>query len=213
MTLALIRRFMWVSTLAFVVPWPGSAQADDDATIAYEIELQDDARMPGGRAAFLEGEADADGTRFFVPGTELMQPISVGAYTRTPSESLRLEVLKDDWSKPIRDVVTENGRADVHFRTYDGFRLRVSADQPTDYQLVVWVGNEQTPRLPPVTVPASAYVEPAAAPTAAGAAAGSATDGGNASSPLLLILIGVAAVLLIGGGAYLLGRRGKGGAL
>lgn len=199
------RSLIHISVLAIALLQASVAMAQDenDSSIAYEIELRKDARMPGGLAAFLEGDADADGTRFFVAQTQLMQPISVGVYTRSPNESVRLQILKDDWQQPIREAYTQAGRADLHFRTYDGFRVLVSAATPTAYQLVVWVGDEQVPRLPEVALPASEYRERSDARTAS--AATGATDG--PSSSLVWIIVGGLGVALACVGAFLLGRR------
>ncbi len=175
---------------------------EDNKPVVYDIELKPDTRMDGGVSAFLQGGTDETGTRFQVKESQLMQPVSVGVYTRTPNEHLRLRVVKDDWSKPVRDVTTENGRVDLNFRTYDGFKLWVTADTPTEYQLVVWMGEEQVPQLPAVAVPASEYREPATA-----AAAASSPAAGHSFSTLELALIGMLALLFIGGGAFFLGRR------
>lgn len=185
------------------------AFADDPVRTIYDIELQPDARIHGGKSAFLQGTATPYGHQFQVQGTELDQPIAVGLYTRDPSHPLKLRVVKDSFKEPVREEQTgADGRLDLHFRTYDGFKLWVAAEQPTDYQLVVWVGDEIPAAAPPppAVVPASEYVEPLAsakAPTAG-------TGGGWSKREMGMAAI-LGLVLLIGGGMLFLRRKPVGG--
>ena len=188
----------------------GPARADDPVRTIYNIELEPDARIQGGKSAFLQGTATPYGHQFQVLGTELDQPISVGLYTRDPSHPLKLRIVKDSFKEPVREVQTDaKGRIDLHFRTYDGFKMWVAATEPTDYQLVVWVGDEQVAAPPPAVVPASEYVAtPANAAGDTMAAAGSKTGFSK-------LEIGLAAalglVLLIAGGMFILRRKPAGG--
>ena len=189
----------------------GPARADDPVRTIYNIELEPDARIQGGKSAFLQGTATPYGHQFQVLGTELDQPISVGLYTRDPSHPLRLRLVKDSFKEPVREVQTDaNGRIDLHFRTYDGFKLWVAASDPTDYQLVVWVGDERVAAPPPVVVPASEYVEPLAGTGMSGKHADVASTSGFSK-----LEIGLAAVLclalLIGVGMFVLRRKPAGG--
>lgn len=187
----------------------GPAFADDPVRTIYDIELQADARIHGGKSAFLQGTATPYGHQFQVQGTELDQPIAVGLYTRDPSHPLKLRVVKDSFKEPVREEQTDaDGRIDLHFRTYDGFKLWVAAEQPTDYQLVVWMGDERPAAAPPppAVVPASEYVEP---PTSARAPAAGMGDGWSKREMGLAIVLGL--VLLIGGGMLFLRRKPAGG--
>jgi hypothetical protein len=187
----------------------GPARADDPIRTIYDIDLQPDARIRGGKSAFLQGTATPYGHQFQVQGTELDQPIAVGLYTKDSSHPLRLRVVKDSFKTPERELTTDaRGRIDLHFRTYDGFKLWVAAEQPTDYQLVVWVGDELPSAAPPppAVIPASDYVEPPASGKThvPGSAGGwSKREIGMAS------LLGLA--LLIGGGTLFLRRKPAGG--
>lgn len=185
------------------------AFADDPVRTIYDIELQPDARIHGGKSAFLQGTATPYGHQFQVQGTELDQPIAVGLYTRNPAHPLRLRIVKDSFMHPERELQTDtNGRIDLHFRTYDGFKLWIAASEPTDYQLVVWVGDEMTHATePPAVVPASEYVEPAMSGNAA--AAGTTGSGWSKREMGLAAILGL--VLLIGGGMLFLRRKSAGG--
>ncbi len=185
------------------------AFADDPVRTIYDIELQPDARIHGGKSAFLQGTATPYGHQFQVQGTELDQPIAVGLYTKDPSHPLKLRVVKDSFKEPVREEQTgADGRIDLRFRTYDGFKLWVAAEQPTDYQLVVWVGNEMPSAAPPppAVVPASEYVEPPA--SAKSPVAGS---GGGWSKREMAMAAALGLMLLIGGGMLFLRRKPAGG--
>ena len=185
------------------------AFADDPVRTIYDLELQPDARIHGGTTAFLQGTATPDGHQFQVQGTELDQPIAVGLYTRDPSHPLKLRVVKDSFKEPVREEQTDaDGRIDLRFRTYDGFKLWVAAEQPTDYQLVVWVGDEMPSAAPPppAVVPASEYVEPPASAKAPVAG----MDGGWSKREIAMAAV-LGLVLLIGGGMLFLRRKPAGG--
>lgn len=185
------------------------AFADDPVRTIYDIELQPDARIHGGKSAFLQGTATPYGHQFQVQGTELDQPIAVGLYTRDPSHPLKLRVVKDSFKEPVREAQTDaDGRIDLHFRTYDGFKLWVAAEQPTDYQLVVWVGDEMPSAAPPppAVVPASEYVEPPASAKAPVAGVG---GGWSKREMAMAAVLGL--VLLIGAGMLFLRRKPAGG--
>ena len=186
----------------------GPARADDPVRTIYDIDLQPDARIRGGKSAFLQGTATPYGHQFQVQSTELDQPIAVGLYTRDPSHPLRLRVVKDSFMTPERELTTDaRGRIDLHFRTYDGFKLWVAAEQPTDYQLVVWVGDDLPPAATPAAVvPASDYVEPpASGKTHVPGSVGGWSKREQGMAALLIL------VLLIGGGTLLLRRKPAGG--
>ena len=135
----------------------GAAQAAVERTI-FPIELKQDARLPGGNSAFLQGKTNAYGHQFSVAGTQLQQPIAVGVYTAHPEQALKLRVTKGSFDDPLRELETDaNGRIDLKFRTYDGFKLWVTSSQPSDYQLVVWVGNELKLTPPPAVVTEAEY--------------------------------------------------------
>lgn len=134
-------------------------EAADDATI-YRVEPVEDERLPGGRSSFLQGTADAAGDRFLVEGTQLLEPISVRVEPADPGRVLRVRIVKDDWTLPERDDTTQlSGKVSFNFRTYDGFKFWITADEPTDYRLVVWIGDEIQIPLPAVVVPASEFPE------------------------------------------------------
>ncbi|QNN45339.1 hypothetical protein H9L17_08830 [Thermomonas brevis] len=163
--LAVLLAALWLAAAA-----PSIAQAGDGDQVrtVYDIELKEDVRIATGKSAFLKGTATPYGHQFQVEGIALDQPISVGLYAVDPARPLRIRVVKDSFGEPVREVQTDaQGRAELYFRTYDGFKLWVSAAEPSDYQLVVWLGEKiVAPPPPPAAIPASEY---AADPANAGA--------------------------------------------
>ncbi len=178
------------------------------------IEVEPDARMPGGKSAFLQGETEGADQWFIVEDTDVMQPISVGVYTRDPKDEVRLRIVKDNWDKPEREANTGgSGKAEVYFRTFDNFKIGVDAETPTEYQLVVWVGDEVQMTPPAIAVPASDYVEPSAGTANGRDAASSANpDGKSGAVSLSYLEVGLLALLLaigVGFATVKLSRRGK----
>lgn len=190
-----------------------TAQEEGEAPPVQTIELQADDRVPNGKASFLQGETDSAGRRFLVEATEVMQPITVAVYTQKPEDDVRLQIVKGDWAKPVREARTGDTRiAEFNFRTFDGFNIRVDAEHPTEYQLVVWVGDELAVNQPSIAVPASEYVEPAGGNT--NAAAGreqksEASSGGGVSLSYLELALIIALVAMAAVFAVVLLRRKK----
>lgn len=183
----------------------GSAHAAPEREI-FGIELHEDARLAGGKSAFLQGQTNPYGQQFSVPGTQLQQPIAVGLYTPDPAHPLKLRLTKGSFDEPIREVETDaDGRIDLKFRTYDGFKLWVSAARPSDYQLVVWVGDEIALHPPAAVIPETEY---AASLAADGPAARAGSILGGAGLSRLQIGLGLALVaLIVVIGLFFLSRR------
>ena len=125
-----------------------------------QIEVKPDERIAKGKSAFIHGETDAIGDKFLVEGIDVMQPVYVGVYTKNADDKIRVRIVKDNWDKAEREENTDGtGKAEFTFRTYDGFKIGIDAKEDTEYQIVVWVGDEISDDLPAIAVPASDYVE------------------------------------------------------
>lgn len=164
----------------------------------FGLELTPKDDFPNGNATYLEANADAQGQRYSLTGTELDQPILVSVLTRNASDKVRVRIVKDDWDAPDRDVSTAGGkRLDMGFRTFDGFKLWVTADKPTDYQLIVWVGDAMEIALPPIAQPASTFVQKPGVAVAEEPA--SETSKSGLSLSYLELALGGALLLMIAG--------------
>ncbi len=153
--------YLFAAAAFFVCGLSTEARAQDsgeEKRPIYPVEFKDDPRFPGGKSAFIHGTADAIGYRFVVEGTELEEPIAVTVLTQNSGEAIKAVIVKDNWDAPEREASTaESGRADFRFRTYDGFKIGLSSDTPTDYQLIVWIGAPLPVEIPSIAVPASAF--------------------------------------------------------
>lgn len=172
-----------------------------------QIEVKPDERIPKGKSAFIHGETDAIGDKFLVEGIDVMQPVYVGVYTKNADDKIRVRIVKDNWDKAEREENTDStGKAEFTFRTYDGFKIGIDAKEDTEYQIVVWVGDESSDDVPAIAVPASDYVERQDKTN---------PDGNSKSdevsfSYLELGLIGLVFLLLVGSGvAFMLLRKKK----
>jgi len=186
----------------------GEAEPAEDGT--YKLELGPDERISEGRAAFMQGEADSTGHRFLVEGTQLDEPVAVSVFTEDPQQRVRVRIVKDRWDMPERDALTTDGRADFRFRTYDGFKVWVTADETTPYQLAVWVGPEMKRAIPSAFTPASGARDTPPAERAGAGAPPAAVDAGPAPAGsvsfsyleialalIVLLLAAVVAVVLL----------------
>ncbi len=202
-----------------------AAAAEPPAPEVYPLELSATDDLPNGEATSLQSTADSVGQRYALGGTELDQPILVSVLTQDPSDNVRVRIVKDDWNAPDRDQATTGAkRLDFAFHTFDGFRVWVTADKPTDYQLIVWVGAPMASEPPPIAEPASTFVEgqrshdPKASDSqrAASSVAADGNEGtagrradGVSFSRLELMLGAVIGLMLLGLVVFLLVRRGK----
>ncbi len=172
-----------------------------------QIEIKPDPRIPKGKSAFIHGETDAIGDKFLVEGIDVMQPVYVGVYTKNADDKIRVRIVKDNWDKSEREANTDGtGKAEFTFRTYDSFKIGIDAKEDTEYQIVVWVGDEIPVEPPAIAVAASDYVEPV---NKANANTNTKKNGVSLSY-LELGLIGFLLMLLIGiGVAFVLFRKKK----
>lgn len=207
----------WLPLLAAVLLScaSGAGHAQDEApeeNTVYAIEVKPDDRIAEGRSAFLQGEADEAGQKFSLEGLYLDDPIVVSVFTQHPGETVRVRLVKDSWDKPERDEQTnDQQRADFRFRTFDGFKIWITADTPTAYQLVVTVGDKLPLPVPSIAVPADEYVEGHSSSAPAPEAAPAAPAGAGVSfSYLELGLIAALLLVIVAFGAFLLMRRKSG---
>jgi len=170
-----------------------------------QIEVKADDRIPEGKSAFIQGQADKLGDKYLIEGIEIAQPIHVGVFTEHTDDKVRVRIIKDDWEKAEQEQSTnDTSKAEFKFRTFDNFKIWVTADQETPYQLMVWIGDELEISQPSIAVPASEYVEPKENASNKNNANSS---GGVSFSYLELGLIGVVLLLLIGFGIIFLRKK------
>lgn len=208
------QRFTILACLLFaahVASAQDNATPEDGPTL-YGVELEPTTDFPDGKAKYLEAHATAVGQQYKVDGTDLDQPILVSVLTRDPSDVVRVRLTKVSFDEPDRDEMTTGAtRLDFRFRTFDGFKIWVTADDPADYQLIVWVGDPIAEALPAVAVPASKYAEPAGAPVGPLAAPGSPAAGGVTFSKLELALGGAMLLMVLGILVFLIRRKPSAG--
>lgn len=97
-----------------------------------------------GKAGFYKGQADEEGIKFFIPGTNIMTPVMIGLESSDPAAKLTLQVKNDystDWDRTV--VTDSTGAVTTRFRTEGPAVAWVRSDGGRKpYRLVVWVGPE-----------------------------------------------------------------------
>ena len=144
--------------LAFALVLAGGAAAQDPP--APNIIRLDPKPMEGlraGRAVVVKGKAGPDGHRFLVEGVTALMPVTVLLRPVERGGEVRLQVSKYAWNQPLREGETDGDILTLKFRTEGEFQATVLADEPTEYRLLVWVGDEAKPELRPVVVKASEF--------------------------------------------------------
>ena len=135
-----------------------AAQAEPPQTIRLEPKPMEGLRS--GKAVVVKGKAGPDGHRFVVEGVTAMMPVTVLLRPVNRGEDVRVRISKYGWNQPLREEGTDGDIATIKFRTEGEFQATVQADTPTDYRLLVWVGEESKPEMRPIVVKASEF-EPA----------------------------------------------------
>jgi len=193
----------------FVIAQDDTEPAEPETRNLMQIEVKPDKRIPVGKSAFIKSEADKTGDRYLVEGLGLAQPVYVGVFTQNAGENVRVRIVKDEWDNPEREGNTsDTGNATFKFRTFDSFKIWVTAEQETPYQLMVWIGDEIKADIPSIAVPASEYKEPEEAATHQKNTDEKRNNSDGVSfSYLELGLIGVIVLLVFGFAIFLLRKK------
>ena len=167
-------------------PAPAAAQGAGKPAEGTTLTLE---RAPGverAKMAGLETDTKQGGDRYSVQDLDIMQPVAVRLRAINPSQTLRLDVVKGEWTNVYRNCSTEGATpCEVRFRTQGNFGMQVTSPSGAGvaYELGVYVGDEMK------LVPANLVVPPKNAGQPAG--------GGLGTTTILLGIIAVALVVLV----------------
>lgn len=149
------RKLVWPSAaFLLLLACPSGAGA---TPAVIDLELREATGLPSGKAAMAEGDATVNGDRFTVANLSIFQPVAVTLLAANPADDLRLKLGKFNWDENFQGGSTRgSGQYTVKFRTQGDLLLSVAAPQPAGrYTLLIWAGDEITPEMEPVLVPAS----------------------------------------------------------
>ncbi len=181
--------FLFVIAAAVTVlaaPAPARAQDNAKPDEAKSLTLE---RVPGvekAKMAGLEAQTQAGGDRYSVQDLDIMQPVAVRLRAIDPSQTVRLEVVKGEWTNVYRNCATQGATpCEVRFRTQGNFGMHVTSPGGAGvrYELGVYVGDEMK------LVPSNLVVTPKNAGQPAG--------GGLGTTTILLGIIAAALVVLV----------------
>jgi hypothetical protein len=121
---------------------------------AYTIKLIKDPEIPGGKVAYLEGKADAEGFYLELKDLWITQPVEITLMAKSAKEDLRIELRKYHWKKPSQQGTTKGkGYCTFYFKTQGDVNIKILSPQGMrPFRLEVWVGPEMKPALKPVIV-------------------------------------------------------------
>lgn len=146
--------------LAGVLVLAGGAAAQAEPPNPIRLEPKPMEGLRSGKAVVVKGKAGPEGHRFVVEGVTALMPVTVLLRPVRPGEDVRVRISKYGWNQPLREERTDDGIATVKFRTEGEFQATVLADTPTEYRLLVWVGDEAKPPMRPIVVKASEFEGP-----------------------------------------------------
>jgi hypothetical protein len=138
-------RSLWLMVLVMMTIGDVAQAADKEPVIPMiDVELNAYDKLPSGKAALYEGEADADGVAFNIKGLSILTPVAVALEARDPAQPMTLELKNDftlKWDRTVK--TTSKGAVLTRFRTEGTAIMRVkSSGGRQAYRLVIWVGPE-----------------------------------------------------------------------
>lgn len=160
-----------------------------------------------GRVAAVRGTAQGLGHFFRVNDLSVVEPVSVTVFASNKDDDLLLGLFKEEWTSTselqrmfahdaIRvDSTKGKGHHSFTFHVQGdvGIRVEPASDEAAAYELVVWVGAEQRPKLAPKVVSRREFKERVSAnPTLYSDSLRQ--EFGSSTSPMLIII----AALLFG---------------
>jgi hypothetical protein len=155
-------RLLHVSVLSVALGLLGfqPAQAQSIAEEGgYRLTLQGIPDIDHGKAAILQGEANANGHKFFIENLFITQPVTVVLMAANPAQPLTLNLSKHRYDESDRLGETgPSGAVSFDFRTQGELKIHVKPKNPdvdgtAHYFLIAWAGDDIQPDLaPPVVV-------------------------------------------------------------
>lgn len=136
----------------------GHAVAGDgpiDEPAAFVVEPTEDAAIPRGKLAYLEGVASTAGAWLKVPALKVDQAVQIVLLSGDAAAPVTMELRKFHWTAPLRRASTDHeGRCTERLRTQGDLFIKVlsvQGEQP--YRLLVWVDEQSVPTMTPALVP------------------------------------------------------------
>ncbi len=155
-----------VFTLTVLLAGPFAAHAQPmeiqkiDAPID-ELALQPDPDL-GGRSGIFTGTTDETGQRYYVMKIDVMSPVSINVLADDPAKPVDVSLHRTVWDRPDEQSRTDaQGNYAFTGRIDDFVGIWLKAEEPSDYHLLVWVGDPVPVEVPPVIYNAGKPVEPA----------------------------------------------------
>lgn len=150
------------------------------------IDYKKEDTLKKGRINITEVTQVKDTLYYFVKGLSMFSPVYFGITAKAESGNVKAYLCKDNWKTVNQEGETGSKfHWDTKFKTEGDFGIMVVVEnKPTDYALVVWVGNE-------------AKDVGITSPFKEGAAADKKGKGGNFfKDNLMYIIIGVLVVII-----------------
>ncbi len=152
------------SGAAFVLPLagilalgPGGREADAQplevgriAAPMEELTLEPDTDL-GGRLAVVQGTADAEGRRYYAVNIRVMSPTVIAVFADDPARPIEVSLHRSVWNRPEASGTTDaEGNYEFTGRLESTVGIWLKAEQPSDYHLMLWVGEPVPVEVPPI---------------------------------------------------------------
>ncbi len=142
-----------VIALCAVLALSTGISAQSSSPRSYRLQLKASDALPAGKAAFVQGTSSPAGDRFFVENLSIIQPVVVTVISRNPDDDVKLQLSKYRFDTFDKTASTKgSGRASIKLRTQGEMKIVVSGAGASQYQMVVWAGDELKPEPPTVVL-------------------------------------------------------------
>ncbi len=125
-------------------------EVDEIKAPVEELALEPDTDL-GGRLAVVQGSADAEGRRYFAVKIHVMSPTVIAVFADDPAKPIQVSLHRSVWNRPDASGTTDaEGNYEFTGRLESTVGIWLKAEQPSDYHLMVWVGDPVPVEVPPI---------------------------------------------------------------
>ncbi len=115
-----------------------------------ELALEPDTDL-GGRLAVVQGSADAEGRRYYAVDIRVMSPTVIAVFADDPAKPIEVSLHRTVWNRPEASGTTDaEGNYEFTGRLESTVGIWLKAEEPSDYHLMLWVGDPVPVEVPPI---------------------------------------------------------------
>lgn len=134
---------IFIAVMLYVPLLYADPYTQDKTIKPYEIILKEFENSNGGLGGAAQGTLASQPQYLFVKGLSVLRAIEVILTPLTKGDSFKLDVVKENWHKPVQSCEAKAGKSClVAFKTYDDAGFIISGNSNSSWQLAVFTSPE-----------------------------------------------------------------------